>query len=348
MGTTWPGRRDGEEIAAAADVTVLAPFVSLMVSIARLRDPAEDARADATPPRPPRTEVTFHAGGQGYWIANMAAELGAATRICCPIGGRSGQLVRALLADEMAHVVGTPAHRSNSVWISEGPDGEPATVAETPPPPLDRHEVDDLCNEMLAWGLRGGVAALAGVPAPGMVEADVYARLTADLIANGVRVVADVSPELVREVARAGASVVKISHEELIRGGLAADASEAALLAAGRELRAAGAGAVLISRAERPALAIAPPGVARLRPPRLVPVNARGAGDAMTGALAAGLALGRDLGDALRLAAAAGTLNVSRRGLGTGLRDAIEVLARSVALEPIAGDRDGLPRSEDG
>jgi 1-phosphofructokinase len=258
-------RREDPGRGELADVTVLAPFVSLMVSIARPRE-AGDGEGPEAPP--PRTEVTFHAGGQGYWIANMAAELGAATRVCCPVGGRSGDMVRALLTDELANVVGIPAHRSNAVWISEGPDGEPATVAETPPPPLDRHEVDDLCNEMLAWGLRGGVAALAGVPMPGMVEGDVYARLTADLVQNGVRVVADVSPELVREVARAGASVVKVSHEELIRAGLAGDASEDAQLAAGRELRALGARAVLISRAERPALALTPSGDVRLRPPR--------------------------------------------------------------------------------
>ena len=327
-----PAPAGGADTGPGADVTVLAPFVSLMVSIARLRDPAA---AEGPEPAPPRTEVTFHPGGQGYWIASMAAELGAATRVCCPVGGRSGDLVRALLDDEFAHVVGVPAHRSNAVWISDGPDGEPATVAETPPPPLDRHEIDDLCNEMLTWGLESRVAALAGVPMPGMVEGDVYARLTADLVANGVRVVADVSPELLDEVARAGASVVKVSDEELVVAGFARDRSEDAVLAAGRALRAAGAGAVLVSRAERPALALTADGTVRLLPPRLVPANPRGAGDAMTGALTAGLALGRGTEDALRLAAAAGTLNVSRRGLGTGLRDAIEVLARSIAVERI-------------
>lgn len=55
----------------------------------------------------------------------------------------------------------------------------------------------------------------------------------------------------------------------------------------------------------------------------------------MTGALAAGLAGGRPLEAALRLAVAAGSLNVTRRGLGTGERGAIESLAPTLRVERI-------------
>ena len=52
----------------------------------------------------------------------------------------------------------------------------------------------------------------------------------------------------------------------------------------------------------------------------------------MTAALAVGAATGLDFDGSLRLAAAAGVLNISRHGLGTGRRDAITEIAKRVEL----------------
>ena len=54
----------------------------------------------------------------------------------------------------------------------------------------------------------------------------------------------------------------------------------------------------------------------------------------MTAALAVGAAWKLPFEDSLRLAAAAGALNVSRHGLGTGRRDAIEEIAARVDVRP--------------
>ena len=72
-----------------------------------------------------------------------------------------------------------------------------------------------------------------------------------------------------------------------------------------------------------------------LIPPRFESGAAEGSGDSMVGALAAALARGPRLEDALRLGAAAGAANFLRHGLGTGSRDVVEDLLQRVELRPL-------------
>jgi 1-phosphofructokinase len=47
-----------------------------------------------------KDEIYFHAGGQGFWVARMVANLGGKPIVCGPIGGESGIIVRALIESE--------------------------------------------------------------------------------------------------------------------------------------------------------------------------------------------------------------------------------------------------------
>jgi 1-phosphofructokinase len=223
-------------------------------------------------------------------------------------------------------------HRTSASWISDGPDGEEATIVQTPPPPLNRHEVDRLFGVTLAEGISAGTAVLTGLADESVIPVDVYGRLAADLTGNGATVIADVSWGALWPTAEAGADVVKVSRESLVRHELGGDGSRPALREAIERLRAAGARRVLVSCEADPALAHTGSELLEVVPPRLTEVNHRGAGDATTGALAAAMVRGRPFEEALPLAIAAGALNVTRRGLGTGQRHSIEVLARSVEV----------------
>ena len=78
------------------------------------------------------------------------------------------------------------------------------------------------------------------------------------------------------------------------------------------------------------------PGLASPRlvvPPRLDHGMREGCGDTMMGAIAAQLALGRSLEEAIVMGAGAGAANFMHAGLGTGKRSTVEELAGHVRIE---------------
>ena len=68
-------------------------------------------------------------------------------------------------------------------------------------------------------------------------------------------------------------------------------------------------------------------------------IDGSGAGDSMTAALAFAQASGMAPDDALKLAVAAGAMNVTRHGLGSGDAEAIEQLAANVEIEEIGAGK---------
>ena len=281
-------------------------------------------------------EIHLHAGGQGYWVAQMIANLGVDVGLCGPFGGESGRVVRTLIDQEpriKLRAIDTVG--SNGTYVHDRREGERVTVAETPPAPLGRHELDDLYGAAFVGGLEADVAVLAG-PGPWenpVVPPELYSRLTTDLRANGKAMIADLSGEPLTCALQGGLTVLKVSHEDLRVDGRLEDEKEEALVETMFRLHREGAEHVLITRAEEPALALVDGTIVTIRPPVLQVVDHRGAGDSMTAGLAAALARGLDMFDALRLGAAAAALNVTRRGLATGDRREIERLASHVEMD---------------
>jgi 1-phosphofructokinase len=286
---------------------------------------------------PDGDEIHLHAGGQGFWVAQMIANLGVEVSFCGPFGGESGRVVHTLVDQDAAiSIRAIETVGSNGVYVHDRRDGERVSVAESPPDPLGRHELDDLYGAALVGGLEADVAVLAG-PGPWgnpVIPCDHYRRLTTDLRANGKAIVADLCGEPLASSLEGGLTVLKVSHEELQADGRVKEADEDELVEAMFHLQKDGADNVLITRAEEPALALVGGDVVTVRPPTLQVVDHRGAGDSMTAGLAAGLSRGLDLHGALRLGAAAAGLNVTRRGLATGDRREIERLAAHIEMQP--------------
>jgi 1-phosphofructokinase len=280
-------------------------------------------------------ELHLHPGGQGVWQARMIAGLGCRVTLCVCIGGEIGMVLRKLLDEERVGLQVVVAQAGSGWYVHDRRTGQRTEVASHPGAPMDRHDIDELYNVALMEGLRAGVGILSGPAAGRVVPSDAYRRLAADLTANGVRVIADLSGEYLAAALAGGVEFVKVGHEDLLKDGRVPDDTVPALLDAGRRIRAEGARSVLISRAADPALLLSGDRAAQVRVPRLQVTEHRGAGDSMTAGVAAVLAGGGDLAEAVRTGAAAGALNVTRHGLGTGRAEAIHELETRVRLEPL-------------
>lgn len=290
-------------------------------------------------------EIHLHPGGQGYWIARMIQALGARPVPCVCIGGEPGNALRSLIDADGFDAWVTETSRPTSVHIDDRREGQHRRLVETPIASLDRHEVDELYSSIIGASIGSGICVVAGAQLAPILPAEVFGRLVRDLRANDVTVVSDICGDPLRAALESGIDVVKLSHEELIADGWAKDGGVASVARGIARLQAAGARRVVVSRSDRTTLAgdatsstDGTAGDSRLvevRSPHLEVLDGRGGGDSMTAALAVAHVRGMTFDDGLRLATAAGTLNVARHGLGTGRRDAIEALAREVEVTDI-------------
>lgn len=308
----------------AGRIAVLAPSPVLTVTI----EPADEQGA----------EIHYHAGGQGVWVARMAGLLGAKVILCVALAGEAGQILRGLLPSEEIEVRGVAAHGRSGSYIHDRRGGQRLVVAAADGPRLLRHETDDLYGVGLAAGLDADLTMLTGPQPPSAVSAEFYRRLAGDLRANGKRVVADLTDGALEGALEGGLDLLKISDDDLVAEGFARSPEPDEVVTGMKRLHEAGADNVLVSRAAAPAFGLLGGRLHEVCGPRLEARDPIGTGDSMFAAIGAGLAASQSMVDALRLGVAAGALNATRRGLGTGSRVDIERMVAHVRV------REGAPR----
>jgi 1-phosphofructokinase len=302
-------------------VAVFAPSPVVTVTVERGRDDY--------------AEVHFHAGGQGFWVARMAAVLGADVTLIAPLGGEPGRVLAGLLSRERLSVRHVETGAWTGVYVHDRRSGEREVVAETASARLHRHESDDLYGAALATGLEAGVLLLTGPREGGLLDPDVYRRLAVDLRVNGCVVAADLTGEPLHAALSGGVDLVKLNDQEALAERLCSDDSTECLCEAVQALRDAGATSVLVTRGAEGAIGIAEGRLIELVGPRFTAIDPSGAGDSMFAALGVGLARRQPLIDSLRLAVAAGALNATRHGLGSGHQSEIDAMAKRVSVRPL-------------
>jgi 1-phosphofructokinase len=284
---------------------------------------------------PEREQVHFHPGGQGVWVARMAAALGAEPVLCGFLGGESGDLLGGLLARLIGERRLVATASASGCYVTDRRSGERQVLTCTLSDPPSRHELDELFSITCAEAIADGWLVVTNPMPADALPLEIYGDLVADARAGGCRTLVDLSTPRLDSALRGKPDLVKLNDWELaefVRGPVTASAE---LRAAAQRLLDRGAGAVIVTRGERPALVLAGTSAWWLTPPVITRGFREGCGDAMMGALAATWAQGEDFERAVVMAAAAGAANFLRHGLGSASRDVVERLVDSVALQPL-------------
>lgn len=138
-------------------------------------------------------DIVVRAGGQGVWVARMAASFGARVTLVGPFGGKIGRAAAVMLHDDGIAARSVDVAGSNGAYIHDRRGGERAQIAEMQLARLDRHEVDDLLDALLTEGMRCGTVALTGLPDGEVFDPALYGTVVRDRAANGVEIIADVA-----------------------------------------------------------------------------------------------------------------------------------------------------------
>ena len=125
------------------------------------------------------------------------------------------------------------------------------------------------------------------------------------------------------------------SHEELVHQGYASSDNQRDLLAGLEKLETSGTNLIILHRGSAPTIARLEGRLLEVITPQVTPLDHRGGGDTFLAALAAGLMRQQSIEESIRFAAAAGTLNVTRHGLGTGRFEDIVDLSQHVQIRPL-------------
>jgi 1-phosphofructokinase len=279
--------------------------------------------------------VALNVGGQGPWVARAIDALGAHAMLVVPLGGDTGRAGRHLLADEPHEVRAVETIAPIACYLEERRDGKRTCIRDAPPGRFGPRELDDLYSAALTAGLDAEVCVITGSPWADHVDSSLLTRLTADLATFGRTTVADLSGDQLDAALTGGVDWLKIADDELAgpddadlvddEGGLWERALDLAR-AHGRER------SVIVSRADRPTLVVTDGDCYTVSALGLSTVDARGSGDAMTAALATGLAAQLPVDALLRRAAAAGAANAVHKGSATPDAELVERLAEEIEV----------------
>lgn len=276
------------------------------------------------------SDVAERPGGKGVNVARVLATLGHPTVVTGFAGGRTGALVRELLAplgpeDALVPVAGDTRR---TVTVVERSSGR-TTRLDEPGPEVGPAEWAALLHtyEQLLGGATA--VALCGSLPPG-IHVGAYAELVRRARAAGIPVLLDTGGEPLRRGMAARPDFAKPNADELAR----LTGSREPLRAA-RDARRRGARSVVASLGADGLVAATGEGTWRAAPPSVVRGNPTGAGDSAVAGLLSGLAEGLAWPERLARAVALSAATVLAPAAGEFDADAYAGLLPRVTVESL-------------
>lgn len=280
-------------------------------------------------------EMSLHGGGKGANQAVAAARLGARVAMIGRVGDDSlGESLLASMKDrgvEVSRVKRTNEAATGVAVITVTPDGENAiTVA---PGANRRLTTDDVEAASEAFRNAEVVVAQMEIP-PEVVEraSEIARNAGARMLLNFAPARSEAPPSLLEGLD----PLVVNEHEAAFLLGKKVSDVDTALSAAG-ELLALGPRSVVVTLGPDGAVCASEDSLKRFRSPRVDVKDTTGAGDAFVGALAARLAAGDGLPEAVSYAVLAGAVAVT----GVGAQEALPTPEDVAGMQPASSDTPG-------
>src|SRR4051794_11906389 len=160
-------------------------------------------------------DIHLHAGGQGVWVARMAAELASEPVLCAFVGGESGVLLTSLLERMPGSQRLVSTASPSGCYMVDRRTGERHLVAGRMTSAPSRHELDDLVSTTCATALDAAVLVVCNPYPAEALPLDVYAGLVADVHQNGTPVLVDLSSPRLESALAGVPDLVKLNDWEL-------------------------------------------------------------------------------------------------------------------------------------
>ncbi len=280
--------------------------------------------------------VHWSASGKVLNVGRSLATLAVPQRVICPMGGLLRPVIEADVAVDRVHVdwITTAAPMRTCTTLVDHASGAITELVENAGP-MTAAELATYgaAVERAIGNLTPEVVVVTG-SFPAGVPVDFFASLLRDVASTiAARLVLDLRGAALRAMLPLRPCVAKPNRAELAETVGRPINTQAELLAAMAELNALGAEWVVVTQGAEAVWARSEAALYRVSPPRAEVVNSIGCGDALTAGMAAALAAGLEMDDALRWGVAAATDRLTHLLPGKSDRGRVEKWLTGVKVE---------------